>query len=460
MGVSGRDKFTLESQLRMAQRELRLNAKLLQHAREAIDNSEERAIGLLSEARAVEIPLGDDEKKPIALLRRALEWKPTPIPEDDGSRISHIEGALIDLRNKRREIQRHIEAAQQFSRRAEGFEVEAAEQRDRLNSIKALPVNKATGEWQWPFAQANLGMEGPIAQVLLKELEALDEELAAVTGERPALAAYLADQEKELADLVENIRAKELELSSAIASSEMVTTLNNRNNAAARVVGRISLFLEGLVPNRELLRLEAEERRLKARVADLEERLGADDSDARLMSTLSNISLHMPKYIAALGAEFSEFPARLDMHNLTVVMDRPGRPIYMNRTGGAENHLAYHLAALLSLHRFATTYNHPVPRFLLIDQPSQVYFPSDASYEAAGGSVEQTEGQKDADLESVHRLFEMLHQFVTLDAPGFQLIVTEHANLRDAWFQQCLVESPWTKPPALVPEDWPDAPVQ
>jgi hypothetical protein len=42
------------------------------------------------------------------------------------------------------------------------------------------------------------------------------------------------------------------------------------------------------------------------------------------------------------------------------------------------------------------------------------------------------------------------------DAPGFQLIVTEHANLREQWFQDALVEQPWTKPPALVPEDWPE----
>jgi hypothetical protein len=459
LGVSGRDKFTLESQLRMAQRDLRLNTKLLQQAREAIDNSEERAIGLLSEARAVEIPLSNGATV-IALLRRALDWRPTPIPEDDSSRISGIEGDLLELRDRRREVQRRIEGAQQFSKRAEGFEVEASEQRDRLNSIKALPVDKATGEWQWPFAKASLGMEGPIAQALLGELESLDEELTAVVGERPALAAYLTDQEQVLAEIGGLIRTKEVELSSAIASSEMATALGNRNTAAARVVGRISLFLENLVPNDELLRLEADARRLQARVADLEERLGADDSGARLTSTLSNIAVHMSGYIAALGGEFSEFPARLDLHNLTVVIDRPGRPIYMSRTGGGENHLAYHLAALLSLHRFAATYGHPVPRFLLIDQPSQVYFPSDASYEAAGGSVEQTEGQRDADLEAVRRLFEMLLKFATQDAPGFQIIVTEHANLRDDWFQKALVEAPWTKPPALVPDDWPEVPLQ
>lgn len=229
--------------------------------------------------------------------------------------------------------------------------------------------------------------------------------------------------------------------------------MGNRNNAASRVVGRISLFLENLVPNTELVRLQAEERRLKAKVDDLEQKAGADDSAARLASTLNNISMHMSGYIADLGGEFSQFPARVDLHNLTVVIDRLSRPIYMNRTGGGENHLAYHLSALLALHRFATNHGQPIPRFLLIDQPTQVYFPSETVYAEAGGSIERTE--KDADLEAVRRLFELLLRFTEQDAPGFQIIVTEHANLRDDWFQEALVETPWTKPPALVPDDWP-----
>jgi hypothetical protein len=95
---------------------------------------------------------------------------------------------------------------------------------------------------------------------------------------------------------------------------------------------------------------------------------------------------------------------------------------------------------------------------MVIDQPTQVYFPSESVYKAAGGSVEQTE-QQDADLNAVRRLFEVLARFTTKDVPGFQLIVTEHANLRDDWFQAALVEDPWAKPPALVPDDWPEMPL-
>jgi Protein of unknown function (DUF3732) len=456
LGVSSRQRYELESSLRSLQRELRLNGKILEQARDALDTSEEKGLGLLSEARAVGIVPTEPrtEETVIELLRRAVAWKPNPIPHDDGSRVSAIESDLVSMRDERREIQKRLDAAMQYSRRAAGFESEAAEQRDRLTSIKALPFEKGTDEWQWPFSEANLGIASPIAEVLLRELESLDLEMKLVVGERPRLEAYLAQQREQVQGLVSAIRNKEIELSAAIAASEMIAEMGNRNNAASRVVGRISLFLENLTSNEELRQLEAESKRLKAKVDDLEQRVGLDDSGERLTSTLNNISSYMSGYIVALGGEFGEFPARLDLQNLTVVIDRPGRPVYMPRTGGGENHLAYHLSALLALHRFAANTKQPLPRFLLIDQPTQVYFPSQTVYKEAGGSIEKTE--IDADLEAVRRLFELLRRFTTEDAPGFQIIVTEHANLREDWFQAALVENPWTKPPALVPEDWPD----
>ena len=228
--------------------------------------------------------------------------------------------------------------------------------------------------------------------------------------------------------------------------------MGTRNNAAARVVGRISLFLETLLPNEDLAKLEAENRRLNNKVKLLEEQIGADDSNERLASILNNISAQVSRYIQNFNAEFAPYPARLNLPQLTIVFDRPERPVPMGRTGGGENHLAYHLSALLALHLFAAQNNRPIPRFLLIDQPTQVYFPSEQVYKDADGSVQKTE--KDADLDAVRRLFELLLKFTQKDVPGFQLIVTEHANLREQWFQGALVEEPWTKPPALVPADW------
>ena len=184
----------------------------------------------------------------------------------------------------------------------------------------------------------------------------------------------------------------------------------------------------------------------------LEDQIGVDESNERPASILNNISAQVTRYIQQFDAEFGSYPARLSLPQLTIIFDRNGRPVPMGRTGGGANHLAYHLSALLALHLFAAQNDRPIPRFLLIDQPTQVYFASEQVYKDADGSVQRTEA--DADLNAVRRLFELLLKFTQEDVPGFQLIVTEHANLREQWFQDALVERPWTKPPALVPEDW------
>ncbi len=455
-GVSSHDRYGLESQLRIAKRDLKISSKQLEQAREAIDTSHEKAIGLYSEARTVGIIGNIDRKQSadevIGALKLALSWKPDIVPDDDGSRISRLEEELSQLRLERRAAQSRIDSAQLFAKRAVGYESEVAEQKDRLASIKALPNNPDTGEWQWPFSERNLALDSPLADVLLNELQSLDNELRVATSQRPKLDAYLAELSVKTLEIAGNIKEKEAELSAAISANEVIIQMGTRNNAAARVVGRISMFLETLLPNEDLAKLEAQNLRLSNKVERLEEQIGTDDSNERLTSVLNNISLQMWQYIQKFNAEFKQFPARLNLYHLTIIFDRPERPVPMGRTGGGENHLAYHVSALLALHLFAAQNNRPIPRFLMIDQPTQVYFPSEQVYKKADGSVQRTEA--DADLNAVRRLFELLLKFTQEDVPGFQLIVTEHANLSEKWFQDALVEQPWFKPPALVPEDW------
>lgn len=457
LGISTNDRFELEIKLRMAQRDLRISAKFLEEARQAIDTSEQKGLSLLSEARSVGIvpaiisTEGKDEV--FELLRGTLRWKPQSVPQDASDDISRLEKRIADLRQERRDLQTRTDSARQFAKEAGGFQSEAGEQRDRLLSIGALPRDPSTGEWQWPFAEKNLGLESSIATALLNEVTSLDTELAIVAGQRPRLDSYLADLDRQIRETADEIRSAEEQLAAAIATNELVSAMGNRNSAAARVVGRISLFLENLIPNSELVALEAKHERLRRRVVDLERRVGDDTSRERLTSILNNIAGYVSQFIRELEAEFSAFPVRIDLTNLTIMFDRPDRSVPMSRTGGGENHLAYHVSTLLALHLFAVKSDRPLPRFLMIDQPTQVYFPSEQVYKEADGSIQKTE--EDADLAAVRRLFSWLRKFTEELAPGFQIIVTEHANLRDAWFQSALVEKPWSKPPALVPDNWP-----
>lgn len=460
LGISSDDRFELEANYRSTRRELRLVEKLLEEASEVMHTALGRAIGLLSEAMEVGIAESSSEKLPqidqtIELLRSIAQWKPADVSvEDEVDRISDIENALKSLREDRQALNQKLQSGLEFSNKAAGFNSEAEEQRDRLASIKLLPKNPVSGEWQWPFSEANLGMSGPIAQALLREAESLELEMRVVESDRPKLEAYIEELRHSIRNVNQSIKLNEADLASAIAANEALAEANSRNLAASRVVGRISLFLEGFRSSDDLTNLEDQKKRLQAKVEELEAQLGLDETPERLTSVLNNISATMTQYIRGLDAEFSEYPFRFDLNHLTVVADRPERPVPMLKTGGGTNHLAFHLSALLALHQFAFKTNRPVPRFLLIDQPTQVYFPSEKSYENAGGSVESTEAA-DADLVAARRLFEFLLYFTRKEAPGFQIVVTEHANLRDQWFQDALVEPPWEKPPALVPEDWP-----
>lgn len=458
LGASTNERYELQTKLRTAQRDLRAHAKLLDQAKQAVGNNRTQAVSLLMEAKTVGIlpentSVGEMDEI-LVLLKTAVQWSPITPPVQPDDKTPILEFELAALRKTRREIKAKIEAGRLFEKRANGFQNEASEHIDRLASIRLLPKNSSTGEWQWPFAEKNLAMDTPIAVALLGELESLQAEMQAVKGQRPQLRDYLIKENDDLQENQKKISEKEAELTAAIAANTLLAKAQKQSDAAKYVVGRISYFLEGFVPDNSLKQHLADHRRREVRVEELERALADVDVDDRLASIMNSISAQMNIYNQRFKSEFSAYPARFDLKRLTIVFDRPERPVPMSRTGGGENYLAYHLSALLALHWYCAESNRPMPRFLMIDQPTQVYFPSEEVYKAVDGTVKNTE-ESDADMDSVRKLFNLLYQFTVEDVPGFQIIITEHANLRDDWFQNSLVEDPWSKPPALVPEGWP-----
>ena len=91
--------------------------------------------------------------------------------------------------------------------------------------------------------------------------------------------------------------------------------------------------------------------------------------------------------------------------------------------------------------------------FLILDQPSQVYFPSYDSYKALEGEMSDLQ-EVGADVLAVKRMFTFLFDVVEQLKPNLQVIVLEHANFNDERFQQALVEEPWHGDRALIPLDW------
>ena len=138
-----------------------------------------------------------------------------------------------------------------------------------------------------------------------------------------------------------------------------------------------------------------------ATVAALEAELNDDEDREQLTSRLLIVGRDMTTYADQLELEHSEGSVRLDLARLTVVTDTERGPIPLDRIGSAANWIGYHLATHLALHRYLTRQNRPVPRFLILDQPTQAHYPSEVSLQS--GIPEN-----DADRAAVRRLFRLL----------------------------------------------------
>ncbi len=456
LGVNSDEQMLLEDKLRTLKRRLKIVNKQIADQIEIKSSFEENGLSLIAEAKEVGLlPITNtaiDAREIESTLRIALSWVPTEGLQENSGQIGEIEGILKELHETKKELEGRLSSAKTFAKESSGFGSEIVEQIDRLKSIRLFPRNPKTEEWQWPFAPENLSLESPLAELLLEEVRILDAQLSDVNGEKPRIDKYISEIQNDLIEIRQRIRQSEKELASIIAANEAIAEMKSRENGAIKTLGRISYFIETASKDVSTTIMEKEKHELESAIANLEGSIGANAREEKKASALSYIGATIGRYVQALGAEFAEFPFRLDLTNLTVAIDRPERPVYMSRTGGGANHLAYHISALLAIHLYAHKNSRPFPRFIILDQPSQVYFPSAEIYKAVDGTKEKT--RADVDMVEVVRFFQFLKRYTEEEVPEFQIIITEHANLDEDWYQKALVEEPWTNPPALVPLGW------
>lgn len=273
--------------------------------------------------------------------------------------------------------------------------------------------------------------------------------------ENPVLIDYIQKLKEDLEEKRNQINERDLSIKAATKERAEANRLQDTNARIARVVGRVSLYLETIEFDNNFETLNNELSETKNLIAYYDEILDKSKIEANINSSLNQMSLYMTAWAKQMQLEHSHYSYVLDLNKLTVIANRPGRPISMGHggMGGGENWLGCHVITHLALHKYFIENNRPVPGFLFLDQPSQVYFPSEI-YKNMQGKKEEI--SKQDDRYAVNRLFELLIEVCESLYPDLQIIVTEHANLDTAKFQEALVEEPWSGEGkrALIPEDW------
>lgn len=130
-----------------------------------------------------------------------------------------------------------------------------------------------------------------------------------------------------------------------------------------------------------------------------------------------------------------------------------GRKDFLWEIGSAANWMGYHIATFLSLHEYFLTIKHnPVPSFLILDQPSQAYYP-----ETWPEDEEQQEIEIPEDIEGVRRVFRACDQAIENTSGALQIIITEHAGAntwKDAKNINFIGNWRTGKDDFLIPKSW------
>lgn len=199
--------------------------------------------------------------------------------------------------------------------------------------------------------------------------------------------------------------------------------------------------------------LEGEIDRLRREVRLLEGEVAESKTKERLQRALRTVEGNAGRLLPLLDLERPQDPISLLISDLTISVGSVDREDLLSEIGSGSNWLAYHIAVSLALQLFFLSQaRSPVPNFLVIDQPSQVYFPKRlAEPETPGPEPAYT----DADVQAVRKVFNALSTAVKeSNVPKLQVIVLDHApatvweNL-DVWLTE-----EWREGRKLVPLEW------
>ena len=371
----------------------------------------------------------------------------------EGDEFRRLQAERDEIIHELRIVRDQLDAARALTTGRHGFSQEARAQSVRLKSIE-LFASRDDDELRrssCPLCHSSLTSSEipPGAQEIQDSLDRIDEQIRQVDDRAPQMEAVVTSLEAKQADIKSLLRDNRDSLEAIQRESDRLQQYRDDNARRAHVLGRISLYLESvpqLVDNGDLPIQISD---LQAQVARLEEELSDDNVQERVQSALSIISSNMGRWASDLQLEHAEFPLRLDLRRLTVVADGSDGPIPMVRMGSGENWVGYHLIAHFALHRWFVERDRPVPRFVFIDQPSQVYFPEDEDWDRQEG---ETVGVSE-DREKVRRMYRLARDVVESLNGKLQVIVTDHANINEPWFQNCVVER-WREGEKLIPPEW------
>lgn len=409
-----------------------------------LDISEDRAISLLSAVIAQA-----DQKTKRSGFSPAPPSLDTPANEIVTLRQEEQELALsLSVYRKRMvEMSKLREAADSYSK-ALGVE------EDRLGVARWFVERAAEFAGTCPVCGNGFDETHSHLKELLINLEGVEKGSAAFRTLPPSFDKEWVEVRQAASQMAEKLASIQKRIAALQEISETERNKRYTELHTSRFVGKLEAGLavyQRASADKQLRdRIEKLTEEIKGLAAEVDENAIA----ARRRKALGAVSGLMTPLLHAFSVEGNADPVELVISELTIRVSRAGRKDFLWEIGSASNWLGYHLSLLLALHLyFISLPANPVPTFVMLDQPSQVYFPQKL---AGTRKKDELDPQlADEDREKVRSIFTELGNVAHSASGSLQMIVVDHAN-EDIWGKLKGIHrvDDWRGSKKLVPEDW------
>jgi hypothetical protein len=202
--------------------------------------NEARRAGLLSQDS-----VASDAANVLNLLRRAAEPRPMNVNtiDDPTADLDQLDERRRRLSGELLEVKDEIGEVGRANREASAFETETREQEARLLSIGLIHGSGADPAI-CPVCESHLRIPVPTVDEIRRSLAGVGTQLASVRRDSPRLQERIASLEAHRAQLEEQLRVVQRQMSQRIADNERLRVQQNQFAEQARVAGRIAYYLE------------------------------------------------------------------------------------------------------------------------------------------------------------------------------------------------------------------------
>ncbi|MFL0198446.1 DUF3732 domain-containing protein [Clostridium sp. WILCCON 0269] len=374
LGIVNEQSLALENERSILKRRLVIEKRRLEEIRMLQGGGTERAISLISEAKYVgllpdDVKVNNNSYKSLySILRNVNEWSPMDVQIVGMDRLSYLQSELGKREDALEELDENILNAKNFASETNGYTDEAEHQKIRLSSI-GLYEKLDFRSGHCPLCSNKLDNPLPNVEMIKKAISNLDRNIKNVTRERPKLRDFIDKLEYERRKLREEIQNLKAEIDGIYSQNKDANSIKDLNSRRAKVVGRISLWLESVDKEDDSVDKEKAINNIQERLQEIDKLLDKDSLEERRQSALSRISVDMSEWAKELNLEHSENPYRLDMNKVTVIVDKAERPVPLKQLGSGSNWVGVHLITYFALHKYFINANRPVPNFIFLDQP-------------------------------------------------------------------------------------------